>query len=102
MSLLIGRMWKGEGGGGGRGFCKHKQKRLEACVRFCSSYAKFVFLIFNYLLFSKMSGNSFSNDNRLPKKVVKAAKTLQAIKEKKESLNNLIYSEDNAHVVSCF
>jgi hypothetical protein len=46
-----------------------------------------------------MSQKSFSNDNRLPKRITKAANILQAVKEKKESLNNLIYSEDNAHVV---
>ncbi|XP_059485215.1 28S rRNA (cytosine-C(5))-methyltransferase [Neocloeon triangulifer] len=41
---------------------------------------------------------SFSNENRLPKWYVKAAKMLQAVKEKKESLNNLIFSQDNTHV----
>ncbi|CAB3367319.1 Hypothetical predicted protein [Cloeon dipterum] len=46
-----------------------------------------------------MSGaRQFSNANRLPKKFVKAAKMLQAVKERQESLNNLIYSESNAHV----
>jgi len=43
---------------------------------------------------------TFSAKNRLPRQIVKAAKTLQAVKQKKESLNNLIYSQDYAHVVS--
>lgn len=61
-----------------------------------------LFVLFHYLCFYKMSRKSFSNDNRLPKRITRAANILQAVKEKKESLNNLIYSEDNAHVVRYF